>query len=71
MLTCGEILFLCSKLVDELAEDQLEDGVTVFVFDVSDSVYLPFDNEVFFFSGFCSWHLFFLHQIFFTAECTN
>ena len=47
-------MFLRSKLVDEHAEDQLEDGVTVFVFDVSVFVYLSFDNEIFFFSGFCS-----------------
>ena len=53
LLTCDEILFLRSKLADELAGDQLEDGVTVFVFDVSVFVYLPFDNEIFFFSGFC------------------
>ena len=47
MLTCDEILFLRSKLADELAGDQLEDGVTVFLFDVLVFLYLPFDNENF------------------------
>ena len=66
-------MFLRSKFVDELAEDQLEDGTTVFLFDVSVFVYLPFDNEIFYFSGFCSWYLFFLHKgiFFFTAEYIN
>ena len=69
MLTCDGILFLCSKLLEELAEDHLEDGVTVFVFDVLVFVYLPVDIEGFFFSGFCSWYLFFLHQdMFFKAD---
>ena len=62
MLPSGGICFLRSKLADEFADDQLEDGVTVFVFDFSVFVYLPVDVEVFFSSGFSSLYLFFLHK---------
>ena len=46
----------------EFSGDQLEDGIAVFMFDVSVFVYLLVNIQVFFFSGFCSWYLFFLHQ---------
>ena len=48
------MFFLLSKLEHELAEDQLENGLTVFMFDASVFVYLSFDNEIFFFTGFWS-----------------
>ena len=68
MVTCGGTELLRVKLVDELAEDHLEDGVAGSVFYVSVFVYLRIHNEIFFFSDFCSSYLFFLHQgIFFDS----
>ena len=62
LLTCGGICFLRSKLGEEFSDDQLKDGIKVFVFGVSVFVYLPVDIDIFFFSGFSCRYLFFLHQ---------
>lgn len=51
LLTCFGTLFLRTKTVDEFVDDQLEDGVTFFVFSIF--VYLPVDVQ-FFFSGFAA-----------------